>query len=174
MRKQPSAASSKALSPLKRLDLLDKLTLPMFAATMLAEAAALGRVDPKRPLDDLDDADPAWLASRDLPADPLVAIGYERRDTAASLSMLAGNVVIGFATAAVLDRFCRFLFRHRVSDVGSRKGAIVGAMVLWDFLYYWDHRWMHEVRLCGPTTCRTTRAAATTSRPRCDSRGPGS
>ena len=20
-------------------------------------------------------------------------------------------------------------------------------MVLWDFLYYWDHRWMHEVRL---------------------------
>ena len=39
------------------------------------------------------------------------------------------------------------LFRHRVSNVGRRRGSFLTAMVLWDFLYYWDHRWMHEVRL---------------------------
>jgi sterol desaturase/sphingolipid hydroxylase (fatty acid hydroxylase superfamily) len=61
--------------------------------------------------------------------------------------MLAGNIVAGFAAGAVLGRLNEMVFRRRISDIGTRRGAIVGAMVLWDFLYYWDHRWMHEVRL---------------------------
>jgi sterol desaturase/sphingolipid hydroxylase (fatty acid hydroxylase superfamily) len=134
-------------SPLRQLDLVDKLSLPLFAATMLAEAAALRKVDPKRPIDDLDGADLVALAGPQLPADSLVPVGYERRDTVASLSMLAGNVAVTFATAAALGKLHGFLFKHRVSNVGSKRGAIIGAMVLWDFLYYWDHRWMHEVRL---------------------------
>jgi len=76
-----------------------------------------------------------------------VPLGYERKDTIASLCMLAGNIAFGFATMSAFGKFDRFLFKHRVSDVGMRRGSIVSAMVLWDFLYYWDHRWMHEVRL---------------------------
>ena len=87
------------------------------------------------------------MSGTHLPADPLVPLGYERKDTVASLAMLAGNIAIGFATLSVFSRFDRFLFKHRVSNVGMRRGSIATAMVLWDFLYYWDHRWMHEVRL---------------------------
>ena len=26
-------------------------------------------------------------------------------------------------------------------------GRLLTAMVMWDLLYYWEHRWMHEVRV---------------------------
>jgi sterol desaturase/sphingolipid hydroxylase (fatty acid hydroxylase superfamily) len=132
---------------LRQLDLVDKATLPLFAVTMVGEALALRRVERFRPVDDLDDADVVEVSGSHLPPDPLVPIGYDRRDTVASLSMLAGNIVAGFTAGVVIARLNEAVFRRRVSDIGTRRGAIVGAMVLWDFLYYWDHRWMHEVRL---------------------------
>jgi len=131
---------------LRQLDRVDKATLPLFAVTMLAEYAAL-RNRPKRTLGDLYDADEQTLSGTHLPGDALVPLGYERKDTVASLAMLAGNIAFGFATLAAFSKFDRFLFKHRVSNIGLRRGSIVTAMVLWDFLYYWDHRWMHEVRL---------------------------
>ena len=130
----------------KKLDAVDLASAPMFVVTMLAEYAWLRKV-PKRTDGDLDDADQATLSGTQLPPDPLVPVGYERKDTTASLSMLVGNVAFSFVTAAAFSRFDRFLFRHRVSNVGRRRGSFLTAMVLWDFLYYWDHRWMHEVRL---------------------------
>ena len=130
----------------KKLDAVDLASAPMFVVTMLAEYAWLRKV-PTRTDGDLDDADQATLSGTQLPPDPLVPVGYERKDTTASLSMLVGNVAFSFVTAAAFSRFDRFLFRHRVSNVGRRRGSFLTAMVLWDFLYYWDHRWMHEVRL---------------------------
>jgi hypothetical protein len=140
-------SASPSRSSLRQLDLVDKATLPLFAATMAGEALALRRVERFRRVDDLDDAALSELSGSHLPPDPLVPVGYERRDTVASLTMLAGNIVAGFAAGAVLGRLNEMVFRRRISDIGTRRGAIVGAMVLWDFLYYWDHRWMHEVRL---------------------------
>ncbi|MEQ1703363.1 MAG: sterol desaturase family protein [Ilumatobacteraceae bacterium] len=130
----------------KKLDAVDLASAPMFVVTMLAEYAWLRKV-PTRTDGDLDDADQATLSGTQLPPDPLVPVGYERKDTTASLAMLVGNVAFSFVTAAAFSRFDRFLFRHRVSNVGRRRGSFLTAMVLWDFLYYWDHRWMHEVRL---------------------------
>jgi len=127
---------------LRQLDLVDKATLPLFAATMLAENAVLRNRD-KRTLGDLYDADEQTLSGPQPPRDALVPLGYERKDTIASLCMLAGNIAFGFATMSAFGKLDRFLFKHRVSDVGMRRGSIVSAMVLWDFLYYWDHRWMH-------------------------------
>jgi Fatty acid hydroxylase superfamily len=129
----------------RRLDLVDKLTLPAFAITMAAEYVSL-RKKSKRTLGDMYDADAETLSGTQQPADPLVPLGYERKDTVASLSMLAGNVAIGFVTLAAFGRFDRFVHRHRLTNFGMRRGAIVPAMVAWDFLYYWDHRWQHEVR----------------------------
>ena len=106
-------------------------------------------------------------------ADPLVPIGYEKRDTVTSLTMLLGSVAAGFVFAGAFTKADKWLFKHRVSNFGFAPRQSLTAMVLWDFLYYWDHRWMHEVRCCGPTTSPTTRASATTCRPRCASRGRG-
>ena len=130
----------------RTIDLIDKLSLPLFVISMVVEYVAL-RSRTTRTLGDLATADDQTLSGLQRPADPLVPIGFERRDTAASLAMLAGNVAVQLAYAPVLDRSQEFLFRHRLSRFGQRRGAFWSAMVLWDFLYYWDHRWMHEVRL---------------------------
>ena len=100
---------------LRQLDLIDKASMPLFAVTMLAEYAALRKV-PKRTLGDLYDADEQTLSGTHLPADPLVPLGYERKDTIASLTMLAGNIAFGFATLSAFSKFDRFLFKHRVAE----------------------------------------------------------
>ena len=128
------------------IDKVDLVSGPVFVLTMLAEARAL-RHRPLREPGDLDDWTPEQLADPSLPADELVPVGYERRDTAASLSMLVGNVAVTVAYYGALSRVSRFLFRHRVADLGRRKGSFVVAMVMWDFLYYWSHRWQHEKRI---------------------------
>jgi sterol desaturase/sphingolipid hydroxylase (fatty acid hydroxylase superfamily) len=130
----------------RKLDVVDKLTLPAFAITIAAEYVSL-RKKSKRTLGDLYGADAETLSGTQLPADELIPLGYERKDTVASLSMLAGNVAISLVTLAAFSRFDRFVHRHRLTNFGMRRGAIVPAMVAWDFLYYWDHRWMHEVRV---------------------------
>ena len=133
-------------SSARQLDLVDKLTLPAFAATMLWEHRTLRRRR-TRILGDLERATPEELSDPRLPPDPLVPLGYERNDTVASLSMLAGSLAASFACAGLFERYDRLVSRHRVADLGKRRSAFLSTMVLWDFLYYWDHRWMHEVRL---------------------------
>ena len=128
------------------LDALDLVAIPYFAITMVAEWRAL-RGRQTRTLGDMYDATPEELSGTQLPPDPLVPIGYERRDTVASLAALAGSVVINLALTAPHGRAERFVYRHRLSGFGSRRSKVLTAMVLWDFLYYWEHRWMHEVRV---------------------------
>jgi len=124
------------------LDWIDLITLPLFAVTMIWEHRSL-RNRQLRPLEDRDapippdDGNPA--------PDPLVPLGYERRDTLSSLGLLAGNIAIGFATKGILGRASNYLFAKRLSAFGLRRFPLLKAMVLWDFLYYWNHRWMHEV-----------------------------
>ena len=131
---------------LKKLDVIDKASVPLFVVTMLAEAAVL-RKRRKRTLGDLRNADERTLSGPQLPPDPLLPLGFEAKDTAASLAMLVGNVAMTFATAGLLERADRALFNKRLSAIGSRRGSLISAMVLWDLLYYWDHRIMHEVRV---------------------------
>lgn len=128
------------------LDTIDKLSVPYFLVTMAAEAWWL-RKRHKRTLGDMYDATPEQLSGTQLPADPLVPLGYERRDTAASLAMLVGSVTINMALMGPHGKAERFMHGHRISNLGSRRGKFLTALVLWDFLYYWEHRWMHEVRL---------------------------
>lgn len=131
-------------SVLSQVDLIDRLTLPFFVATMVAEHRTLKK-KPRRELEPLDAPIPADNGSPT--PDPLVPLGYEKKDTASSLGLLVGNVVIGFALQGVLGRINRRLFARRVSNIGGGRFSLLKAMVVWDFLYYWNHRWMHEVRL---------------------------
>ncbi|MGB0112881.1 MAG: sterol desaturase family protein [Ilumatobacteraceae bacterium] len=128
------------------IDLVDVLSLPAFVGTMIWESRVLSRRE-LRTFGDLDDATPAELADPSLPADPLVPVGYERRDTTASLTMLVGNVAVNLAVAGAVGAMSRFVFTRRVANLQASRWSLPVAMVAWDFLYYWDHRWMHEVRL---------------------------
>ena len=129
------------------LDRVDMASGPMFIATMAAEAAVLTRRELRRE-GDLDDATPQQLADPSLPPDPLVPVGYERRDTAASLAMLAGNVAVNLAAASALGRVNQALYKRRILNLGKRPAVgFAAAMLAWDFLYYWSHRWQHEKRI---------------------------
>ena len=128
------------------IDAVDLLSLPMFVGTMWLESRVLqGRE--QREFGDLADATPEELSDPALPPDPLVPVGYERRDTQASLSMLMGNVAVNLAFAGALGAMGKFFYRHRIVSLGATRWSFPVAMLAWDFLYYWDHRWMHEVRL---------------------------
>jgi sterol desaturase/sphingolipid hydroxylase (fatty acid hydroxylase superfamily) len=129
---------------------LERVVFAGFAATMTAEWWKL-RERPKREFGDLDRATREELSDASLPRDSVVPLGYERRDTAASLAALAGSVLFNeLVWAKPLGALDRFAFRHRRADVGRAGKGVVGfaaAMVAWDLLYYWEHRLMHEVRV---------------------------
>lgn len=125
---------------------LERLVFSSFVVTMIVEWRAL-RGRKHRTFGDLDDATRAELADPSLPADELIPVGYERRDTAASLTMLVGNIAVNLAMAPVYGRIGQGLFNRRKANLGKGALGFAGAMVMWDFLYYWEHRWMHEVRL---------------------------
>jgi sterol desaturase/sphingolipid hydroxylase (fatty acid hydroxylase superfamily) len=75
-------------------------------------------------------------------------IGYEPRDALASLAMGVGSLAINLAYARlVTGPLDRWLFRHRLANLGRKRFALLGAVVAWDLLYYWNHRVQHTTRL---------------------------
>ena len=135
----------KTLVP-RPVDTIDLLSLPAFVATMIWESRVLARRE-RREDGDLDGWTFAELSDPALPADPLVPVGYEPRDTKASLSMLGGNIAVNLAAAGAVAALGRFAFSRRIANLHASRWSLPVAMVAWDFLYYWDHRWMHEVRV---------------------------
>ncbi len=129
------------------IDKVDMASVPMFAATMLAEARALRNRPVLREMGDLDDWTTAQLSDPSLPPDELIPVGYKRNDTVASLTMLAGNIAVNLAIANALGKVASRLFGRRVITISGRRGSLLAAMVTWDFLYYWNHRWQHEKRI---------------------------
>jgi sterol desaturase/sphingolipid hydroxylase (fatty acid hydroxylase superfamily) len=76
-------------------------------------------------------------------------IGYERRDTVASLSMGIINVVIsGFAKLLSIPFFA-WVYTHRLAHLGQPTMWWSWLVLLFaeDYCYYWFHRMHHEVRL---------------------------
>ena len=72
---------------------------------------------------------------------------YEVKDTAASLTMGIGNVLIGIATKAIA--FVAFTAVHRfaIFKIGYQWWAWLLIFVADDFSYYWFHRTSHQCRL---------------------------
>jgi sterol desaturase/sphingolipid hydroxylase (fatty acid hydroxylase superfamily) len=140
--------TSRTRNPLASLpiDRVDLLSVPLFVGTMIWESRVLARRE-LRAIGELDDATDAQLSDPSLPADPLVPLGYDARDTKASLAMLGGNIVVNLAIAGAVGSLGKAVFTRRVLNLQASKWSLPAAMVAWDFLYYWNHRWMHEVRL---------------------------
>ena len=74
-------------------------------------------------------------------------VGYERRDTIASIGL--GLLSLLWVTAINHGVFllATWLARHRVVDLGEGALGWAVALIGWDFSYYWNHRLEHENRL---------------------------
>ncbi len=127
-------------------DDLTILAIPVFVGTMALEWLLLRRAD----LVDPDTTLPDDVSNARRP------LGYAINDTGASLAMGLGMLLIGGAAHRVLAPGMQWLYDRRVASLGGipdpRTGRAgwpreLAAIVLWDFLYYWQHRLGHERRL---------------------------
>jgi sterol desaturase/sphingolipid hydroxylase (fatty acid hydroxylase superfamily) len=74
-------------------------------------------------------------------------VGYEPRDTAASLTMGIGNVLISLGTKLGWTAIWVVLYEHRLFDLPTDAWWVFALLlVAEDFCYYWFHRASHEVR----------------------------
>lgn len=71
---------------------------------------------------------------------------YEPRDTAASLLMGFGSVVIGAVFAFLFVGLAAALHPWRLFDIGWSWSAVALCFVLDDLRYYWFHRASHRIR----------------------------
>lgn len=75
------------------------------------------------------------------------ATGYDKRDTAASLTLgLASVIVAGFAKLASIPLYA-VVYEHRILDLGGVWWSWIVLLFAEDLCYYWFHRVHHEVRL---------------------------
>ncbi|HUJ63816.1 MAG TPA: sterol desaturase family protein [Kofleriaceae bacterium] len=76
------------------------------------------------------------------------ARGYERRDTAASLSMGVLNVIISAGAKFLSIPLMAWVYEHRVAELGQPAAWWSWLVLLFaeDCCYYWFHRTHHEVR----------------------------
>jgi sterol desaturase/sphingolipid hydroxylase (fatty acid hydroxylase superfamily) len=130
------ARASRAVGRVVRGD-LTMLAIPVFLATMAIEARALHRgkhrlAAPGEPLEESNVERP---------------LGYEPKDTAASVAMGLGMLIISTQVGRVLNPVDSKLFARRMARLGSRRFGFLGAVVVWDFFYYWSHRFGHERRI---------------------------
>jgi sterol desaturase/sphingolipid hydroxylase (fatty acid hydroxylase superfamily) len=72
---------------------------------------------------------------------------YEVKDTAASLSMGIGNVIVGLFTKAMMFVLFTWLYKFRVMTLPNVWWVWVVAFCADEFSYYWFHRTSHECRL---------------------------
>jgi sterol desaturase/sphingolipid hydroxylase (fatty acid hydroxylase superfamily) len=73
--------------------------------------------------------------------------GYEKLDTAASMTMgLVSVFVTAFAKLLSIPFFI-VLYDHRIADIGSAWWTWIVLLFAEDLCYYWFHRVHHEVRL---------------------------
>jgi sterol desaturase/sphingolipid hydroxylase (fatty acid hydroxylase superfamily) len=89
-----------------------------------------------------------WWARRHATRQGTTAIlGYEKRDTAASLTMgLCAVIVSGGAKLLSVPLFV-VLYDHRIADLGGAWWSWIVILFAEDLCYYWFHRVHHEVRL---------------------------
>lgn len=77
----------------------------------------------------------------------LLAVGYEKNDTLASIAMGIGSIFVVGAINVVTFAFATFLWRYRIVDLGESALGWAVAIASWDFSFYWHHRLEHEARL---------------------------
>ncbi|MEX0813340.1 MAG: sterol desaturase family protein [Chitinophagales bacterium] len=72
---------------------------------------------------------------------------YEFKDSAASITMGIGSVIIGIAVKLVAFLVFTFLHQYAIFDIGFQWWVWVLLFFADDFSFYWHHRLSHEVRI---------------------------
>lgn len=72
--------------------------------------------------------------------------GYEVRDTAASLAMGVGSLLIGVAAKAMHLALLTAVARLAPVEIAPSWASWIALLLLGDLAYYWFHRLSHEVR----------------------------
>ena len=73
--------------------------------------------------------------------------GYTVRDTAASISMGLGYVVFNLGWSLLYVGAYEGVAHLTPLHIGNSWAAAIGVFVGWDFLYYWEHRASHRIRI---------------------------
>jgi sterol desaturase/sphingolipid hydroxylase (fatty acid hydroxylase superfamily) len=115
------AGKVSSYTPQKRVDNIVLFSIPLFVLSMVFEGWRLRR-------------------RRDL-------IGYDARDTFASLTMGLLNVFISAGTKLAAIPWFQLVYEHRVADLGGAWWSWIVLLFAEDCCYYWFHRVHHEVRL---------------------------
>lgn len=105
------------------------------AVTAVADRSVRQHKADDTPLDVRDEVQPPF------PATPLDQV----RRLGGTYAVAAGGLVtIATVTSATTPQ--RLFTKRVIPDLGSGAGAVALAILGWDFLYYWNHRFSHEVR----------------------------
>jgi sterol desaturase/sphingolipid hydroxylase (fatty acid hydroxylase superfamily) len=73
--------------------------------------------------------------------------GYTVRDTATSISMGLGYVVFNLGWSLLYIGAYEGVQHLTPLHIGTSWAAAIGVFVGWDFLYYWEHRASHRIRI---------------------------
>ncbi len=72
---------------------------------------------------------------------------YTWKDTAANVYLMLLNALLDLAVRAMYVAILAYFFRYRLFSVGNPVIYWAALLIAEDFLYYWLHRFDHEVRL---------------------------
>jgi sterol desaturase/sphingolipid hydroxylase (fatty acid hydroxylase superfamily) len=73
--------------------------------------------------------------------------GYEKRDTAASLTMGLASVIVALFAKLLSIPLYAVLYEHRIADIGGAWWSWLVLLFAEDLCYYWFHRAHHEIRI---------------------------
>ena len=71
---------------------------------------------------------------------------YETKDALASMSMGIGNVIVNTLTGAIALWMLMIAWPYRVATIPFTWWLFAICFVLYDFVYYWKHRFAHRAR----------------------------
>lgn len=110
------------------------------AVTTVADRVARTDDAPRPPT-----GDPAEVTAGTTRRARLVRVARRVAGVSGVAAVVSGGVAVTTTLASVTS--ARHFWRHRLGrDLGTGPAALAAAVLGWDFIYYWNHRFMHESR----------------------------
>ncbi len=116
------------------------------AAALTTVADLLARSEAADELDDVGRPNGTTSTSRDRHTRRAIARAARRVAAAGGVATFVFGGLAATSTWASRTSMDQMWRRRRVRDMGNGPAALAAAILGWDFIYYWNHRFMHESR----------------------------